>query len=40
MGDNRKMHNKNCDNARTALKVRQERKWKLHATNVANKINP
>jgi hypothetical protein len=40
IGDNRKMYNKNCDNPYTDLKLREKRKWKLNATNQANKSNP
>jgi hypothetical protein len=40
MGDNRKMCNKNCDKACTDLKLREKRRWKFYATNLATKPSP
>jgi hypothetical protein len=38
-GDKGKMYNNNRDNAVTDLELRQKRKWRLIATNRANKPN-
>jgi hypothetical protein len=37
MGDNRKMHNKNCDKVCTDMKIIWKRRWKLYANNLATK---
>jgi hypothetical protein len=40
MGENRKMYNKICDNAFADMKLIQQRKRKINATNLAKKPNP